>query len=143
VATSGGRYFGFVVGSSLPATLAANWLAGAWDQNAGGFIQSPAAGLRRRRSRLEEVATKWMLDVLGLPDNCGAGFVTCATTANVSALAAARPALFTRKGWDVDKRGLFGAPAVTVVVGEEVHVSVLKALGLLDLRASAGWVRRR
>jgi glutamate/tyrosine decarboxylase-like PLP-dependent enzyme len=137
VATSGGRYFGFVVGSSLPATLAANWLAGAWDQNAGGFIQSPAA------SRLEAVATKWMLDVLGLPDNCGAGFVTCATTANVSALAAARHALFTRKGWDVDKRGLFGAPAVTVVVGEEVHVSVLKALGLLDLRASAGWVRRR
>jgi glutamate/tyrosine decarboxylase-like PLP-dependent enzyme len=70
VATSGGRYFGFVVGSSLPATLAANWLAGAWDQNAGGFIQSPAA------SRLEEVATRWMLDVLGLPDGCGTGFVT-------------------------------------------------------------------
>jgi len=84
VATSGGRYFGFVVGSSLPATLAANWLAGAWDQNAGGYIQSPAA------SRLEDVATKWVLDVLGLPDGCGAGFVTCATIANFSALAAAR-----------------------------------------------------
>jgi glutamate/tyrosine decarboxylase-like PLP-dependent enzyme len=127
VATSGGRYFGFVVGSSLPATLAANWLAGAWDQNAGGFIQSPAA------SRLEEVATRWMLDVLGLPDGCGTGFVTCATMANFSALAAARHALFTRKGWDVEKQGLFGAPPVTVVVGDEVHVSVLKALGLLGL----------
>ena len=127
VATSGGRYFGFVVGSSLPATLAANWLAGAWDQNAGGFIQSPVA------SRLEEVAARWMLDVLGLPDGSGTGFVTCATMANFSALAAARHALFTRKGWDVENQGLFGAPPVTVVVGDEVHVSVLKALGLLGL----------
>ncbi len=127
VATSGGRYFGFVVGSSLPVTLAANWLAGAWDQNAGGFIQSPAA------SRLEEVATTWALDVLGLPDSCGAGFVTCATMANFSALAAARHALFARKGWDVEQHGLFGAPPITVIVGEEVHISVLKALGLLGL----------
>jgi glutamate/tyrosine decarboxylase-like PLP-dependent enzyme len=127
VATSGGRFFGFVIGSSLPATLAANWLAGAWDQNAGGVIQSPAA------ARLEEVATKWMLDVLGLPDGCGTGFVTCATMANFSALAAARHALMTRKGWDVENRGLFGAPPITVVVGDEVHVSVLKALGLLGL----------
>jgi glutamate/tyrosine decarboxylase-like PLP-dependent enzyme len=127
VATSGGRFFGFVVGSSLPATLAANWLASAWDQNAGAVIQSPAA------ARLEEVATRWMLDVLGLPDGCGAGFVTCATMANFSALAAARHALLTRRGWDVDKDGLFGAPPITVVVGEEVHVSVLKALGLLGL----------
>jgi glutamate/tyrosine decarboxylase-like PLP-dependent enzyme len=127
VATSGGRYFGFVIGSSLPATLAANWLAGAWDQNAGGVMQSPAA------ARLEEVATTWMLDVLGLPSGCGAGFVTCATMANFSGLAAARRALLSRKGWDVETRGLFGAPPITVVVGEEVHVSVLKALGLLGL----------
>jgi glutamate/tyrosine decarboxylase-like PLP-dependent enzyme len=127
VATSGGRFFGFVIGSSLPATLAANWLASAWDQNAGGVIQSPAA------ARLEEVATRWMLDVLGLPDDCGSGFVTGATMANFSALAAARHALCARKGWDVDTHGLFGAPPITVVVGEEVHVSVLKALGLLGL----------
>ena len=127
VATSGGRFFGFVIGSSLPATLAANWLAGAWDQNAGGVIQSPAA------ARLEEVATQWMLDVLGLPGGCGAGFVTCATMANFSALAAARHALLARKGWDVDSHGLFGAPPITVLVSEEVHVSVLKALGLLGL----------
>ena len=127
VATSGGRYFGFVVGGSLPATLAANWLAGAWDQNAGSVIQSPAA------ARLEEVATQWMIDVLGLPDGCGTGFVTCATMANFSGLAAARHALFARQGWDVERHGLFGAPPITVVVGEEVHVSVLKALGLLGL----------
>jgi glutamate/tyrosine decarboxylase-like PLP-dependent enzyme len=127
VASSGGRYFGFVTGSSLPATLAANWLAGAWDQNAGSVIQSPAA------ARLEEIATRWMLDVLGLPGDCGAGFVTCATVANFSGLAAARHALLARKGWDVEKRGLFGAPPIRVVVGEEVHVSVLKALGLLGL----------
>ena len=127
VATSGGRYFGFVTGSSLPATLAANWLAGAWDQNAGSGVQSPAA------ARLEEVATQWMLDVLGLPHSCGAGFVTCATIANFSALAAARHALLARQGWDVDTRGLFEAPPITVVVGEEVHVSVLKSLGLLGL----------
>jgi glutamate/tyrosine decarboxylase-like PLP-dependent enzyme len=127
VATSGGRYFGFVTGSSLPATLAANWLAGAWDQNAGNVVQSPAA------ARLEEVATQWMLDVLGLPGGCGAGFVTCATVANFSALAAARHALLARKGWDVEKQGLFGAPPITVLVSEEVHVSVLKALGLLGL----------
>jgi glutamate/tyrosine decarboxylase-like PLP-dependent enzyme len=127
VATAGGRYFGFVIGSSLPATLAANWRAGAWDQNAGGVAQSPAA------ARLEEVATAWTADVLGLPDGCGGGFVTCATIANLSALAAARHALLARKGWDVEARGLFGAPPITVVVGEEAHVSVLKALGLLGL----------
>jgi glutamate/tyrosine decarboxylase-like PLP-dependent enzyme len=127
VASAGGRYFGFVTGSSLPATLAANWLAGAWDQNAGAAIQSPVA------ARLEEIATQWMLDVLGLPETCGTGFVTCATMANVSALAGARHALLTRKGWDVEKHGLFGAPPITVVVGEEVHVSVLKALGVLGL----------
>jgi glutamate/tyrosine decarboxylase-like PLP-dependent enzyme len=127
VATSGGRFFGFVIGGSLPATLAANWLAGAWDQNAGGVIQSPAA------ARLEEVATRWLLDVLALPAGCAAGFVTCATMANLSALAAARHALLARKGWDVEKDGLFGAPPIRVVVGEEVHVSVLKALGLVGL----------
>jgi len=127
VASAGGRYFGFVTGSSLPATLAANWLAGAWDQNAGATIQSPVA------ARLEEIATQWMFDVLGLPRSCGTGFVTCATMANVSGLAAARHALLARKGWDVEKHGLFGAPPITVVVGEEVHVSVLKALGLIGL----------
>jgi glutamate/tyrosine decarboxylase-like PLP-dependent enzyme len=127
VASAGPRYFGFVVGGSLPAALAANWLAGAWDQNAGLVALSPVA------AALEEVAIGWLLDVLGLPVGCGVGFVTCATQANFSALAAARHALLARQGWDVEAQGLFGAPPITVVVGEEVHVSVLKALTMLGL----------
>jgi len=127
MASAGGRFFGFVVGSSLPATLAANWLAGAWDQNAGIVVLSPIA------AKLEEVAMRWMLGLLGLPPECGAGFVTCATQANFAGLAAARHALLARRGWDVETRGLFGAPPITVVVSEQVHVSVLKALTLLGL----------
>src|SRR6058998_4162160 len=125
--SAGGRFFGFVVGSSLPAPLAANWLAGAWDQNAGIVVLSPIA------AKLEEVAMRWMLGLLGLPPECGAGFVTCATQANFAGLAAARHALLARRGWNVETRGLFGAPPITVVVGEEVHVSVLKALMLVGL----------
>jgi glutamate/tyrosine decarboxylase-like PLP-dependent enzyme len=127
MASAGGRFFGFVVGSSLPATLAANWLSGAWDQNAGIVALSPIA------ARLEEVAMRWVLDVLGLPPECAAGYVTCATQANFSGLAAARHALLARQGWDVETQGLFGAPPITVVVGDEVHVSVLKALCMLGL----------
>jgi glutamate/tyrosine decarboxylase-like PLP-dependent enzyme len=127
VASAGGRFFGFVVGGSLPATVAASNLATAWDQNAGIVVLSPIA------ARLEEVAMRWLLDVLGLPPACGVGFVTCATQANFSGLAAARHALLARRGWNVETQGLFGAPPITVVVGEEVHVSVLKALMLVGL----------
>ncbi len=127
MASAGGRFFGFVVGGSLPAALAANWLAGAWDQNAGIVVLSPIA------AKLEEVALRWLLDVLQLPSGCGAGFVTCATQANFSGLAAARHALLARQGWNVEEQGLFGAPPLTVVVGDEVHVSVLKALSMLGL----------
>ena len=127
VASTGGRFFGFVVGSSLPVALAANWLAGAWDQNAGIVVLSPAAAL------LEEIALRWLLDVLSLPAEAGGGFVTGATMASMTGLAAARHAILQKHGWDVEAQGLFGAPPITVVVGEEVHVSVLKALGLLGL----------
>ena len=127
MASAGGRFFGFVVGSSLPATVAATWLAGAWDQNAGIVALSPIA------AKLEEVAMGWMLDLLGLPAASGAGFVTCATQANFAGLGAARHALLARRGWDVEARGLFGAPPINVVVSEQVHVSVLKALALLGL----------
>jgi len=127
VATSGGRYFGFVIGGSLPAALAANWLAGAWDQNAGMIVGSPVA------AQLEDVAMGWLLDLLGLPAGCGCGVVTGATMANFGGLAAARHALLARAGWDAESQGLFGAPPITVIVGEEVHVSVLKALTLLGL----------
>jgi glutamate/tyrosine decarboxylase-like PLP-dependent enzyme len=127
VASAGSRFFGFVVGGSLPATVAASWLATAWDQNAGLVVLSPVA------AALEEVALDWLVDLLALPTGTGGGFVTCATMANFSAIAAARTELLARAGWDVEARGLFGAPELTVVVGEEVHVSVLKALGMLGL----------
>jgi glutamate/tyrosine decarboxylase-like PLP-dependent enzyme len=125
VATAGGRYFGFVIGGSLPAALAANWLAGAWDQNAAVETMSPVA------ARLETTALEWIRDLLGIPPAARGAFVTGDTMANVAGLAAARHALLATAGWDVEARGLFGAPPVSVVVGEEVHVSVLKALTLL------------
>jgi glutamate/tyrosine decarboxylase-like PLP-dependent enzyme len=127
VVSAGGRYFGFVIGGAIPATLAANWLAGAWDQNAGLQAAGPAV------ARLEQVALGWLLDVLGLPLQSGVGFVTGATMANFSGLAAARHAVLKQVGWDVEADGLFGAPPITVIVGEEVHVSLLKALSLLGL----------
>ena len=125
--TAGPRFFGFVIGGSLPATVAAGILATAWDQNAGLRATSPVA------AALEDAAITWLVDVLALPPGTGVGFVTCATTANLSGLAAARHALLARQGWDVEANGLFGAPPLRVVVGDEVHVSVLKALTLLGL----------
>jgi len=127
VASAGRRYFGFVIGGALPATLAANWLAGAWDQNAGLQVASPAA------VRLEQVALNWLLDVLGLPAEAGGAFITGGTMANFTGLAAARHAVLKHVGWNVEAQGLFGAPPITVVVGDEVHVSLLKALSLLGL----------
>src|ERR1700730_10402273 len=122
VASTGGRYFGFITGGALPATLAANWLAGAWDQNAGLSIGSPVA------VKIEEIASEWLCNIFGIPAACGVGFVTGATMANFTAVAAARHALLKRAGWNVEDSGLFGAPALAVVVGAGVHVSVLKGL---------------
>ena len=130
VASTGGRYFGFVTGGTLPAALAANWLAGAWDQNAAMRVMSPVA------AAMEEITLEWLRDVLVLPPSCGVGFVTGATMANFTCLAAARHALLDRAGWNVEDDGLFGAPPITVVVGDEVHVSLLKALALLGLGKS-------
>jgi glutamate/tyrosine decarboxylase-like PLP-dependent enzyme len=127
VGMAGGRYFGFVIGGSLPAALAANWLAGAWDQCAGLFVASPIATV------LEEISLRWLLDALRLPAECGGAFVTGATVANFTALAAARHAVLTQAGWDVETDGLFGAPPVTVVIGAEAHPSLIKALGLLGM----------
>lgn len=127
MASAGGRFFGFVVGSSLPVTLAANWLAGAWDQEAGIAVASPISAM------LERVCLKWLVEIFGLPTGTGGGFVTGATMANFSGLAAARHALLEKQGWDVEAQGLFEAPPITVVVSDEVHVSVLKALGMLGM----------
>ena len=125
VATAGRRYFGFVIGGCLPAALAANWLAGAWDQNAALVVISPIA------AALEEIALRWLLDVLALPPECGGSFVTGTTMAHFTALAAARHAVLQKVGWDVESEGLFGAPPVTIVVGAEAHPSLFRALGLL------------
>ena len=130
VATAGPRYFGFVIGGTLPAALAANWLAGAWDQNGAMQIMSPVA------ARLEEIVLQWTIDLLNLPAGSGAGFVTGTTMANFTSLAAARTTLLARAGWNVEENGLFGAPSIHVVVGDEVHVSVLKALSLLGFGRS-------
>src|SRR5437016_10672986 len=127
VASAGRRYFGFVTGGSLPVTVAASWLASAWDQNAGLVACSPIG------AKLEQVALDWLKDLFHLPRDSGGGFVTSATAANFSALAAARHALLARAGWDVEAQGLFGAPPITVVVGEEVHASVQKALSMAGL----------
>ena len=122
---AGPRFFGWVIGGTLPAALAANWLAGAWDQNAAHVATSPVA------AEAEAVSLRWLLDVLKLPASAGGGFVTGATMANFTCLAAARHAVLSAAGWDVEADGLFGAPPVTVVLGAEAHVSVRKALGLL------------
>jgi glutamate/tyrosine decarboxylase-like PLP-dependent enzyme len=127
VATAGGRFFGFVIGGSLPAAVAANLLAGAWDQNAGLEVSSPVA------ASLEKVCRGWISDLFDLPAGTEVGFVTGATMSNFTGLAAARHALLQSQGWDVEAKGLFGAPPITVIVGDEVHVSVLKALGMLGL----------
>jgi len=125
VATNGRRYFGFVIGGALPAVMGANWLAGAWDQNACLRVMSPVA------AELEDVVLRWICEALGLPAECEGGLVTCATTANFTALAAARYALLAKSGWNVAEDGMFGAPTIQVVVGGEVHASMLKALSLI------------
>src|SRR5947209_7126416 len=124
VATTGGRYFGFVNGGMVPAALAANWLAAAWNQNAALRVMSPIG------AELEEVALRWVCEALGLPPECEGGLVTCATMANFTALVTARHALLARAGWDVTADGMFGAPPLDVVVGAEAHASILKALSL-------------
>ena len=125
IASMGGRFFGGVVGGALPATVAAHWLADAWDQNACLFDFSPVSAY------LEDIVLGWLLRLFGLPPNCGGAFVTGTQMADVTALAAARYSVLRKAGWDVESEGLFAAPPVTVIVGEEVHATMLKALALL------------
>jgi glutamate/tyrosine decarboxylase-like PLP-dependent enzyme len=122
---AGPRFFGFVIGGSLPAALAANWLAAAWDQNASYHSPNPGA------AALEAISLEWMREIFGLPEGCAGAFVTGATMANFSALAAARHAVLAGQDWDVEADGLFGAPPITVVIGEEAHPTLIKALGLV------------
>jgi len=134
VASAGGRYFGFVTGGALPASLAANWLAGAWDQNAFSMVSSPAVAL------IEAAALRWLKELLLIPAAAEGALTSGATMANFTCLAATRHRVLARAGWDVEADGLFGAPPIHVLVGAEVHGSVLKVLALLGL-GKAGAVR--
>jgi glutamate/tyrosine decarboxylase-like PLP-dependent enzyme len=134
VASTGPSYFGFVIGGTHPAALGAAWLTDAWDQNAALPVMSPVA------SSLHDVARRWLLEVLGLPGDAAVAFVTGATVANASCLAAARDALLAAQGWDASGDGLFGAPPIDVVVGERVHSTLSKSLGLVGLGRSRAHV---
>jgi glutamate/tyrosine decarboxylase-like PLP-dependent enzyme len=129
VASAGPRHFGFVIGGALPAALAADWLVSAWDQCAAFHSLSPAA------AAIEEIAAGWILDLLGLPAGAGVGFVTGGQAANTTGLAAARHAVLDRCGWDVEQKGLIGAPPVNIVCGEQAHATLFNALRLLGLGA--------
>ena len=125
LATAGPRYFGFVTGGSLPVAVAADWLVSAWDQNAGLHVLSPAV------AAVEDVAAGWLLDLFALPRSCSVGFVTGATMANVTCLAAARDEVLRRAGWDVEADGLQRAPALRVIAGAGAHASIDTAARLL------------
>jgi glutamate/tyrosine decarboxylase-like PLP-dependent enzyme len=127
VASAGPRYFGFVIGGSLPVAVAADWLTSAWDQNSGGYVVAPALSVA------EDVAGGWVRELLGLPATCGVGFVTGCQMAHFTCLAAARHAVLRDVGWDVDGQGLRGAPEVRVIAGEQAHVTVKVACRMLGL----------
>ena len=125
VASTSGRFFGFVEGGVVPAALAADWLTTVWDQNPGFYVLSPAAAV------VEEIAGAWLLEVLGLPASASVGFTTGAQAANVAGLAAARHHVLARVGYDVEADGLAGAPPVRIIVGEERHATIGRALRFL------------
>src|SRR4051794_15067220 len=127
VASAGPRYFGFVTGGALPAALAADWMASAWDQNAHMWVGSPAASV------VEEVVEDWVLSLLGLPQEASVGLVTGAQMANVTCLAVARDRVLARAGWDAATQGLIGAPPVTVIAGQEAHATIFGALRMIGL----------
>jgi glutamate/tyrosine decarboxylase-like PLP-dependent enzyme len=137
VASTGPRYFGFVVGGSLPVAMAADWLVASWDQNSGLEVMSPAV------AAVEETAGRWLLDLLGLPPSCSYGFVTGATMANWTALAAARHQVLQDRGWDVERRGLQSAPAVRVLAGGGRHTTIDLALRYLGIGTDAVTVVRQ
>ena len=128
-ASAGPRYFGFVIGGSLPAAVAADWLVSAWDQNTGGTIAAPAAAVA------EAVAADWVRELLGLPASSGVGFVTGCQMAHVTCLAAARHAVLAAAGWNVEADGLQGAPVVRVLAGAQAHVTIARACRILGLGA--------
>ncbi len=126
-AMTGPRFFGWVIGASHPVGVAADWLTSAWGQNTGNHVATPSA------AAVEAVAAGWLLDLLDLPREASIGFVTGATIANFVGLAAARGEVLRRLGWDVEMQGLFGAPPITVMIGDDAHTTVFSALKFLGL----------
>jgi glutamate/tyrosine decarboxylase-like PLP-dependent enzyme len=126
-AIAGPRFFGFVNGSGLPAAVAANWLSTAWEQHGGFWVLAPAG------TKIEQVALRWTIELLGLPAESAGSFVTGTTMAHVTGLAAARSSLLAQVGWNVEADGLFGAPPITVIVGAEAHPTLFKALGIIGM----------
>src|ERR687887_59910 len=127
IALGSPRYFGYVIGGTLPAALGADWLAGAWDQIASVYLCGPSAAVA------EEVAGRWVLDLLGLPEDSAFGLTTGGTMANFCGIAAGRRAVLERQDWDVESKGLNGAPPVRVLIGEHAHATIFVALRLLGL----------
>lgn len=127
IASTGPRYFGFVVGGNLPAALAADWLVSAWDQNAAVYVMSPLAAV------VEEITAGWLREIAGLPATMSVGFTTGCQMASFTGLAAARHRVLERAGWDVEGNGLFGAPPIDVLIGDEAHYTIVMALRLLGL----------
>lgn len=131
MASAGPRYFGFVIGGSLPVAVATDWLASAWDQNCGSFVTSPVISV------VEEVTRRWLLDLLRLPVDAGVGFVTGCQMANFTCLAAARHAVLRKAGWNVEEYGLIGAPRVNLILGAEAHITIYSSLRMLGFGTQA------
>src|SRR5438105_15348081 len=129
IANAGPRYFGFVIGGSLPIALAADWMTSAWDQNSGIFVTSPIVSV------VEEIAREWLLDLLDLPRSASVGFVTGGQMANFTALAAGRDAVLRGSGYNVEEQGLIGAPAMNIVVSAEAHITIHASLRMLGFGA--------
>jgi glutamate/tyrosine decarboxylase-like PLP-dependent enzyme len=129
--SAGGRFYGWVIGGALPAALAADWLTSAWDQNAASYACAPAAAV------IEEACGEWLKDLLGLPDSASFAITSGCQMAHVTALAAARNALLARRGWDVESHGLFGAPPIRIVTGDQLHGSISRAARLLGFGTGA------
>ncbi len=125
VGSAGPRYYGFVIGGSLPIALAADWITSAWDQNSGIFVTSPIASV------LEEVSREWLLELFDLPRTAGVGFVTGGQMANCTGMAAGRDAVLRRAGYNVEDQGLIGAPPVNIILSAEAHITIYSSLRLL------------
>jgi glutamate/tyrosine decarboxylase-like PLP-dependent enzyme len=131
IAVAGPRYFGFVIGGSLPVSLAADWLTSAWDQNAGIYATSPAASV------IEDIARDWLLELFDLPRTASVGFVTGGQMANFTALAAARHGVLRRVGWNVEENGLAGAPPVHLIVSSAAHITIHSSMRMLGFGTNA------